>query len=151
MFTEHGGGAELVAVDDDEIILRLVGNCVGCGMAGVHFGVGMEQMIRRKIPPSGASPIRIKKFETKSSAGCTMAEKPELDRHRDRWGFRKRTGGRARRREKRKTRPGYCDTITTQGGLRVYHRAILKPEEIHKESDQFIGVHFQPRSLRKAT
>ena len=50
MFTEHGGGAELVAVDDDEIILRLIGNCVGCGMAGVHFGVGMEQMIREKIP-----------------------------------------------------------------------------------------------------
>ena len=50
MFTEHGGGAELVAVDDDEIILRLIGNCVGCGMAGVHFGGGVEQMIREKIP-----------------------------------------------------------------------------------------------------
>ncbi len=50
LFTEHGGGAELVAVEDDEILLRLVGNCVGCGMAGVHFGVGMEEMIREKVP-----------------------------------------------------------------------------------------------------
>lgn len=50
MFKEHGGGAELVAVDEDEVILRLIGNCVGCGMAGVHFGVGMEEMIREKIP-----------------------------------------------------------------------------------------------------
>lgn len=50
MFQEHGGGAELVAVDDGEIILRLVGNCVGCGMAGVHFGVAMEEKIRAKVP-----------------------------------------------------------------------------------------------------
>ena len=50
MFTEHGGGAELVAVESDSVILRLVGNCQGCGMAGVHFGVEMEAMIREKIP-----------------------------------------------------------------------------------------------------
>ena len=50
MFKEHGGGAELVAVDEGEVILRLIGNCVGCGMAGVHFGVEMEAMIREKIP-----------------------------------------------------------------------------------------------------
>ena len=50
LFKEHGGGAELVAVERDEVILRLVGTCVGCGMAGVHFGAGVEEMIREKAP-----------------------------------------------------------------------------------------------------
>ncbi len=50
MFTEHGGGAELVAVESDSVLLRLVGNCQGCGMAGVHFGVDMEQKIKKSLP-----------------------------------------------------------------------------------------------------
>lgn len=50
MFTEHGGGAELVAVESDSVILRLVGNCQGCGMAGIHFGVEMEEKIKRSLP-----------------------------------------------------------------------------------------------------
>jgi len=50
MFTEHGGGAELVAVESDSVILRLIGNCQGCGMAGAHFGVEMEEMIRKRLP-----------------------------------------------------------------------------------------------------
>ena len=50
MFTEHGGGAELVAVESDSVILRLVGNCEGCGMAGVHFGVEMEEKIKTSLP-----------------------------------------------------------------------------------------------------
>jgi len=50
MFTQHGGGAELVAVESDSVILRLVGNCQGCGMAGVHFGVEMEGKIKKRLP-----------------------------------------------------------------------------------------------------
>ena len=50
LFTEHGGGAELVAVEEDEVILRLIGNCVGCDAAGLHFGAGVEQMIRERLP-----------------------------------------------------------------------------------------------------
>jgi Fe-S cluster biogenesis protein NfuA len=50
MFTEHGGGAELVAVESDSVILRLIGNCEGCGMAGVHFGVEMEEKIKKSLP-----------------------------------------------------------------------------------------------------
>ena len=50
MFTEHGGGAELVAVETDSVILRLIGNCEGCGMAGVHFGVEMEGKIKKSLP-----------------------------------------------------------------------------------------------------
>ena len=50
LFQNHGGGAELVAVDEDEVILRLIGNCVGCGAAGLHFTGGVDQMIREKAP-----------------------------------------------------------------------------------------------------
>lgn len=50
LFKEHGGGAELVAVEEDEVILRLLGNCVGCGAAGLHFTAGVDQMIREKVP-----------------------------------------------------------------------------------------------------
>jgi len=50
LFKDHGGGAELVAVDEDEVILRLIGNCVGCGAAGLHFTGGVDQMIREKVP-----------------------------------------------------------------------------------------------------
>jgi len=50
IFQEHGGGAELVAVEADEIVLRLLGNCAGCGLADLHFGAGIETMIKEKIP-----------------------------------------------------------------------------------------------------
>jgi Fe-S cluster biogenesis protein NfuA len=50
IFTKHDGGAELVAVESDSVILRLLGNCQGCGMAGVHFGVEMEEMIKKRLP-----------------------------------------------------------------------------------------------------
>ncbi len=50
LFQSHGGGAELVAVEEDEVILRLVGNCVGCDAAGLHFGAGVDQMIRERLP-----------------------------------------------------------------------------------------------------
>jgi len=50
MFTEHGGGAELVEVEQDSVILRLIGNCEGCSMAGVHFGIEMEEKIKKSLP-----------------------------------------------------------------------------------------------------
>ncbi|MDO8552318.1 MAG: NifU family protein [bacterium] len=50
MFTEHGGGAELVAVESDSVILRLVGNCQGCGLADLHFGVSMDEKIKKVLP-----------------------------------------------------------------------------------------------------
>ena len=50
IFQLDGGGAELVAVEEDEVILRLLGNCVGCGMVPIHFGMGIEEMIRQRLP-----------------------------------------------------------------------------------------------------
>ncbi|KKW47935.1 MAG: Nitrogen-fixing NifU domain protein [Candidatus Kaiserbacteria bacterium GW2011_GWA2_58_9] len=50
LFEEHGGGAELMAVEEDEVVLRLIGNCVGCDAAGLHFGAGVELMIKERLP-----------------------------------------------------------------------------------------------------
>ena len=50
IFEAHGGGAELVAVEKDTVVLRLIGNCSGCGLAPMTFGVGVEEMIRKELP-----------------------------------------------------------------------------------------------------
>jgi Fe/S biogenesis protein NfuA len=46
----HGGSAELVAVEDDTAYVRLGGGCVGCGMASVTLGQGIEVAIVESVP-----------------------------------------------------------------------------------------------------
>ena len=47
----HGGRAELVAVEEDTVAyLRLMGGCVGCGMAAVTLSQGIEVAIRESVP-----------------------------------------------------------------------------------------------------
>lgn len=46
----HGGGAELVSVDDDTAYLRLFGGCQGCGMAAVTLHQGIERILIEAIP-----------------------------------------------------------------------------------------------------
>ena len=46
----HGGSAELVAVEDDVAYVRLGGGCVGCGMATVTLGQGIEVAILEHVP-----------------------------------------------------------------------------------------------------
>jgi Fe/S biogenesis protein NfuA len=46
----HGGSAELVAVEDDVAYVRLGGGCVGCGMASVTLGQGIEVAIVQAVP-----------------------------------------------------------------------------------------------------
>ncbi|MEA2126028.1 MAG: Fe/S biosis protein NfuA [Solirubrobacteraceae bacterium] len=46
----HGGSAELVAVEDDTAYVRLGGGCVGCGMASVTLGQGIEVAILESVP-----------------------------------------------------------------------------------------------------
>ena len=46
----HGGSAELVAVEDDTAYVRLGGGCVGCGMATVTLGEGIEVAILEAVP-----------------------------------------------------------------------------------------------------
>lgn len=46
----HGGHADLVAVEDDTVYLRLSGGCQGCGMAAVTLKHGIEVAIRDAVP-----------------------------------------------------------------------------------------------------
>ncbi|MDQ1432266.1 MAG: Fe/S biosis protein NfuA [Actinomycetota bacterium] len=46
----HGGSAELVAVEDSTAYVRLGGGCVGCGMASVTLGQGIEVAILEAVP-----------------------------------------------------------------------------------------------------
>jgi Fe/S biogenesis protein NfuA len=46
----HGGRADLVAVEDDTVYVRLSGGCQGCGMAAVTLGQGIEVAIREAVP-----------------------------------------------------------------------------------------------------
>lgn len=46
----HGGGANLISVDDDTAYLQLVGGCQGCGMAQVTLKQGIEKILLDSIP-----------------------------------------------------------------------------------------------------
>lgn len=46
----HGGGAELVSVDENTAYLRLFGGCQGCGMAQVTLSQGIERILIDSIP-----------------------------------------------------------------------------------------------------
>ena len=46
----HGGAAQLVGVEGQDIYLRLGGGCQGCGMAQVTLQQGIEASLREAIP-----------------------------------------------------------------------------------------------------
>jgi Fe/S biogenesis protein NfuA len=46
----HGGRADLVAVEESSIYLRLSGGCQGCGMAKATLSQGIEVILREAIP-----------------------------------------------------------------------------------------------------
>ncbi len=46
----HGGGAELVSIDETIAYLRLFGGCQGCGLAQVTLKQGIERIILEQIP-----------------------------------------------------------------------------------------------------
>lgn len=49
----HGGAAELVGVEGQDVYLRLLGGCQGCGLASVTLRQGIEQILRQVIPDLG--------------------------------------------------------------------------------------------------
>ena len=46
----HGGVAEVVAVEDDTVYVRLGGGCQGCGMATVTLSQGIESTLKQTVP-----------------------------------------------------------------------------------------------------
>jgi len=46
----HGGRADLVAVEELSVYLRLSGGCQGCGMAKATLSQGIEVILREAIP-----------------------------------------------------------------------------------------------------
>jgi Fe/S biogenesis protein NfuA len=46
----HGGRADLVAVENQSVYLRLSGGCQGCGMARATLSQGIEVILREAIP-----------------------------------------------------------------------------------------------------
>jgi Fe/S biogenesis protein NfuA len=46
----HGGRADLVAIEEASIYLRLSGGCQGCGMAKATLSQGIEVILREAIP-----------------------------------------------------------------------------------------------------
>jgi Fe/S biogenesis protein NfuA len=46
----HGGRADLVAVEEDIVYLRLSGGCQGCGLATVTLSQGIEVALREALP-----------------------------------------------------------------------------------------------------
>jgi len=46
----HGGACELVGVEGDEVSVRLLGGCQGCGMSRVTLQQGIEAAIRSSVP-----------------------------------------------------------------------------------------------------
>lgn len=49
----HGGAAELVGVEDNDVYLRLLGGCQGCGLAAVTLRQGIERILRDAVPAIG--------------------------------------------------------------------------------------------------
>lgn len=45
-----GGDVQLVGVEDDVVMLRLMGACVGCPLSTMTLQAGIERMIRQEVP-----------------------------------------------------------------------------------------------------
>lgn len=46
----HGGGCELVAVEEGTVFVRLSGGCQGCGMAAATLTQGIEAVLKQAVP-----------------------------------------------------------------------------------------------------
>jgi Fe-S cluster biogenesis protein NfuA len=49
-FTAHKGGAEIVALEPEAVILRILGHCNNCALAPLTFGLGIERLIKQAVP-----------------------------------------------------------------------------------------------------
>lgn len=49
----HGGHVDLVAVENNNVYIRMGGGCQGCGAANMTLKMGIERMIRDAVPNIG--------------------------------------------------------------------------------------------------
>ena len=47
---DHGGDIELVGTDDNTVSVRLQGACSGCPGAAMTLKMGVERLLKEKIP-----------------------------------------------------------------------------------------------------
>jgi len=47
---QDGGNVELVGIEDDVVLVRLSGACVGCSMANQTLKMGIEQRVIEAAP-----------------------------------------------------------------------------------------------------
>lgn len=51
MLQSDGGDVELIDVSDDgKVVVRLIGACSGCPMSSMTLKMGVERLIRKKVP-----------------------------------------------------------------------------------------------------
>ncbi|MCB1187047.1 NifU family protein [bacterium] len=48
-----GGDLELVAIEDNNALIRLMGACQSCSISTVHMKMGVETAIKKEIPEFG--------------------------------------------------------------------------------------------------
>jgi len=50
MLASHGGGIELIDVDNNKVFVKLSGGCQGCASSQATLKQGVERMIKEKFP-----------------------------------------------------------------------------------------------------
>ncbi|AHI53144.1 NifU family protein [Spiroplasma culicicola] len=48
--TQDGGDMEFVAIRDRHVYIRLLGNCVGCGLTELTYKEGIESILLEEFP-----------------------------------------------------------------------------------------------------
>ncbi len=46
----HGGGAEILKANSEEVVIGIKGHCAGCPIAPITFGKILDKYIRRALP-----------------------------------------------------------------------------------------------------
>lgn len=46
----HGGGVELVDVDNDKVFIKLFGGCQGCSASSATVKQGIETLLKKEFP-----------------------------------------------------------------------------------------------------
>ena len=46
----HGGGAEIVDIDNNKVYLRLFGGCQGCASSSATLKDGIENLVKQHFP-----------------------------------------------------------------------------------------------------